>query len=137
MNLFQLAYLITILVFIGIPFVILWRKNMVSLRANRKIILLVSLSSIPFVAFEFFALKWGAWFYYSERTLNFSFLAQVETYILGPIIMAFGASLTIACTEKLEKEGELFRLPILKLRNRRLPWKALRRAFVVVAATKR
>lgn len=133
----QLSYLLSITVFIGIPLLVLWRKHVILLRTHRKIILLAGLSSLPLAACEYLALEWGAWFYYPERTLNFSVLTQIETYILALTIMVSGACLTIVCAEKLEKEGQLLHLPTIKSQNRILPWKALQKVFATAAITKR
>lgn len=95
MNIDHLKYLFTIIIFAGSVLLILWARDKRILRRYELVILPVVAISVPFAATDWFALRWHAWYYYSQNTLDIKFITELETYIFAAAITACVACATV------------------------------------------
>lgn len=87
----HLAYLFSILFFCGLPWLIMLKYQERVLKRYEKVILIVVVVSLIFSTSEYFALRWGAWYFNPKETLNIHFPGELETLFFG-----IAASLAIA-----------------------------------------
>jgi lycopene cyclase domain-containing protein len=88
-------YLLTILVFCGIPLTLMWLLYKKELLTYSKVIGTVVLIGAYFALFDYFALRWGAWTYSAKNTLNITLITEIETYLFSAAVFACVASATI------------------------------------------
>ncbi|MBI5906577.1 lycopene cyclase domain-containing protein [Candidatus Saccharibacteria bacterium] len=95
MKLEQYTYLLSIMVFVGTPLLVKWKRAKKELKRYEIILLILVLLSILFTTTDYFALKWGAWHYNPERTFNKQVATEIETYIFAAAVCFIVASATL------------------------------------------
>jgi lycopene cyclase domain-containing protein len=117
----HLTYLLTILVFCGIPWLIMLKYRERVLKKYEIVILVVVIIGILFSATDYFALRWGAWYYDPSKTLNVHFLTEIETYLLGAGTSLEVASATLiwaSFVDRKSKKKVINKKSMQKLRNK-------------------
>lgn len=132
MKLGQLTYIFSIFLFSGTFVLAKWHKDKKILKKYELVILLVILFFLPFTAFDYFALKWGAWFYNPQRTLDIKLSAEIETYLFAVGVTCSMAIVAIASAVRVDRS-----LKVKKKQIRMKPKLKLRRAFGDSGATRR
>lgn len=106
MKLSQLTYLVSIVLFCGSAIAALLykltKKEQRVLKKNEWVLFWLVVLAVPFTAVEFFALKWHAWHYYSEQTLDVAFGAQLETYIFAITVTIVLAVATLLSASRID-----------------------------------
>ena len=77
------AYLLSILIFCGVPLILVWRYERRILKRYELLILSVMFIGVLYAASEYFALQWQAWRYNPDRIFDIRIGAEIETYVLG------------------------------------------------------
>lgn len=119
----HLTYLLSILVFCGIPWLIMLKYQERVLKKYEIVILVVVIIGFLFSASDYFALRWGAWYYDPSKTLNVHFLTEIETYLGGAGVFLEVASATLiwaSFVDRKNKKKSRNRKSIQKLRNNKL-----------------
>ena len=73
-----------------------------ALKRSEIVLLAVIIYGFFFAATEFFALQWGAWFYYPDQTLNVRFGSQVETYLFSAVTAGLVGIATLVGAARLD-----------------------------------
>ena len=84
----NLLYLASLIVFLVFVLLIRLHQEKRLIKKYEFIVLIVVGISIPYAATDYFALKWGAWHYSPEHTLNIKIPTEIEAYIFSAV-MAF------------------------------------------------
>jgi hypothetical protein len=105
MKLSQLTYIFSVILFCGPVLLFLWEKDRRILKKYELILFIMILISLPVAATEYFAMRWRAWFYYPDKTLNIQFGAQLDTYFLGMAIFVMMAALTLVFAANVDKSS--------------------------------
>lgn len=91
----HLTYLLSVIVFCGIPFLVMWRKQERVLKRYELVILIMVVLGVLFSTTDYFAVHWGAWYYNPQHTLDVNFITEVETFGFGAGIFLCVASATV------------------------------------------
>lgn len=98
----RLTYLFSILLFCGPALFIIWKNGERVLKKYEVLLFYIILISIPVTFTDYFALKWGAWYYYPAHTLNVYFLTELETYIFTAIVALGVASAMLVFAARID-----------------------------------
>lgn len=106
MKLQQFTYLFSIIIFGGFYIWARWKSRKRALKKYEVVVLFMVAVSLPFTLVDFFALKWGAWVYSPERTLNVKFAAPLETYIFSAVVVFIISTSTLASAMVIDKKSK-------------------------------
>lgn len=123
-------YLASLLVFAMGSLLVIYCRERRILKKYEVIILLVVAISIPYAATDYFALKWGAWFYSPLHTLNLRYPTEIEAYAFSAATAFIVASIGLyqmAKIDRIKKRHSSKRRRLLKLRRASLAAGAARR----------
>lgn len=103
------SYLIYMLIFTLIPIAVIWTKYYIFLKANIKIVLLMSAIGIIFqLITDPFAESWRAWFFRSDRILNvWIWNFPIENLIFFFLVSIAVSSAILGFIKHYQKRGEL------------------------------
>lgn len=121
----QYSYLVTTLIIAFGAVLFEWLISFKNLWKQRKVLgIVVFICVMGAIVGESTAIKWRAWLYNPERTLNFIFLGiPIETYLWTVLIVIAIASATIQWS-KYERQGKpLIRTTWVKLKDKLRKWR--------------
>lgn len=130
------SYLISILVFLGLPTLALsriYRGFRPEIAKYKDILVIVGVVGLLMAIPDYAALKWGAWYYDPQHTLGLIRGAEPETYLGALLIFVLGAGATIVCAAKEDERARDFKPKQIRKWQLSLP----RMAFAGSAAAKR
>jgi heme/copper-type cytochrome/quinol oxidase subunit 2 len=73
----------------------MWQQRKEVLKRHTLVIVGVTIFGIVFAATDYFAVRWSAWYYHSQRTLDIRFVTEVETFLFSAAIFFCVATATI------------------------------------------
>jgi len=98
----HLTYLASILLFCGVAWLVLWQKYKKILQRDRFVLVIIVALGLLFATPEYFALRWGAWYYNPQRTLGVHYITELESFGFSAGIFLCLAAITLVSADRFD-----------------------------------
>lgn len=95
LSMWHFTYLISVVVFCGLPFIVMLEKRKRMLKRYELVLLTMVGAGTVLAASDYFAVRWGAWYYNPSRTLGVHYITQIETFVFSAAIFLTVATATL------------------------------------------
>src|SRR5579872_39445 len=100
----HLEYLFAIFLFLGPAMLVIWRLNARLLKKYEIVLIVLTTISTIGSLTEYYALKWGAWAYFANHTLNLRFYAEIESFVFSACIILSVGMVTLVGASLIDKK---------------------------------
>jgi len=120
MKLSQFTYLLSVVLFCGPIMFLVWKRNAKLLKKHELALLILVAMSIPIALTDWVAIRWGAWEYLPQGSLQIQYGAEVESYFFAIFVTVLVASITLVKASRVDKKlSQKSKLEAFKRRTKR------------------